>query len=109
MAKRGKGKTAPARTLRTVQVDTKHKELSVTSDHSEGMCLQVVLKDNKDGGEVITAVHSPAEVRLVEVAIIRMVRHYLRSFPLVPPQGFYSLLVMPKWVPVTTEVSRGRD
>lgn len=107
MANKRKKKVAPTRMLRTVQVDTKHKELSVTSDHAKGMYLEVVIKDNKDGGEVITALHSPADVRLVETAVTRLVRHYLRSYPLVPPQGFYSLLVMPRWVPVTTEVDRG--
>lgn len=107
MPKRRKSKKAPLQVLRTFQVDTKHKELSVTSDSARGMYLQVVIKDNKDGGEVITALHSPADVRLVEAAVSRLVRHYLRSYPLVPPQGFYSLLVMPRWVQVTTEVSHG--
>lgn len=107
MANKRKKKAAPARVLRTLQVDTKHKELSVTSDSSRGMYLEVVIKDNKDSGEVITAVRQPSDGRLVELAIMRLVRNYLRSFPLVPPQGFYSLQVIPRWVPVTTEVSRG--
>lgn len=109
MAKKRKSNQAPGRLLRTVQVDRKHRETTVTSGHPQGMYLEVVLKDNKGDSEVLTAVYSPADVALVENAITRMVRHYLKNFPLVPQKGFYSLLVVPRWVALNTEVTSGRN
>lgn len=109
MAKSKKRKPAPARGARTVQVDPKRMAVTVTDHGAKGMYLEVIIKDNKDGGEVVTRLDRPADVGLVERAVSRLVRRYLRSYPLVPPQGFYSLVVMPRWVPVSTEVVSGRN
>lgn len=85
----------------------KHHNRKVAVDRGDlhvaamrGMYLEVVIKDNKDSGETIVRVDTIRGVGEVENEIRRKVRTYLRSVPLAPPKGFYSLLVMPRWVEV---------